>query len=117
MTTDLSRALPGSFVIARDTAFTYKGQAADVGRLRRELGVRYVLEGSVLLDRDQVRVNARLIDARSKSGIWADRFDTVRIDIFRAQDEFTLAAIAQNLCRLAKLVARPPPQIAAACVA
>src|SRR5215510_16143378 len=87
LTTDLSRALPGSFVVARETAFTYKGQAVDFKRLRHELDVRYVLEGSVLLDGEQVRVNARLVDARTTSGIWAERFDTVRSDILRAQDE------------------------------
>lgn len=87
LTTDLSRALPGSFVVARDTAFTYKGQAVDLKRLRRELDVRYVLEGSVLLDGEQVRVNARLLDARTASGIWAERFDTARRDILLAQDE------------------------------
>src|SRR5262249_33409634 len=87
LTTDLSRALPGSFVVARETAFTYKGQVVDFRRLRHELDVRYVLEGSVLLDGEQVRVNARLVDARTTSGIWAERFDTVRSDILRAQDE------------------------------
>ena len=87
LTTDLSRALPGSFVVARETAFTYKGQVVDFRRLRHELDVRYVLEGSVLLDGEQVRVNARLVDARTTSGIWAERFDTARRDILRAQDE------------------------------
>src|SRR5262249_21217553 len=70
LTTDLSRALPGSFVVARETAFTYKRQAVDFKRLQHELDVRYVLEGSVLLDGEQVRVNARLVDARTTSGIW-----------------------------------------------
>jgi adenylate cyclase len=87
LTTDLSRALPGSFVVARDTAFTYKGQAVDLKRLRRDLDVRYVLEGSVLLDGEQVRVNARLLDAGTASGIWAERFDTARREILLAQDE------------------------------
>src|SRR5215472_6052561 len=68
LTTDLSQALPGSFVVARDTAFTYKRQAVDVRQIRRELDVRYVLEGSVLPDREQVRVNARLVDALTTRG-------------------------------------------------
>jgi TolB-like protein len=87
LTTDLSRALPGGFVVARDTAFTYKGQAVDVRRLQRELNVRYVLEGSVLLDGEQLRVNARLVDTRTTRGIWAERFDTARRDLLQVQDE------------------------------
>src|SRR5215468_11557837 len=73
LTTDLSRALPGSFVVARETAFTYKGKAMDARELGRELHVRYALEGSVLLDGERVRVNARLVDAQVGNEIWAER--------------------------------------------
>jgi len=87
LTTDLSRALPGSFVVARETAFTYKGKAMDARELGRELHVRYALEGSVLLDGERVRVNARLVDAQVGNEIWAERFDTARSGILRVQDE------------------------------
>jgi TolB-like protein/class 3 adenylate cyclase len=88
LTTDLSR-LSGSVVIARNTAFTYKGQPVDVKRIGRELGVRYVLEGSVRRSGNQVRVNAQLIDAASGAHIWADRFDGDRAELFNLQDEIT----------------------------
>jgi TolB-like protein/cytochrome c-type biogenesis protein CcmH/NrfG len=87
LTTDLSRALPGSFVIARETAFTYKGKATDARQIGRELNVRYALEGSVLTDGDQVRINARLLDAQLGNEIWAERFDTPRTGLLQVQDE------------------------------
>lgn len=87
LTTDLSHALPGSFVVARGTAFTYKGKAINVRQIGQELGVRYALEGSAQLDGDQVRVNARLVDAEIGNEIWAERFDTARSGILRVQDE------------------------------
>jgi adenylate cyclase len=87
LTTYLLRALPGSFVVSRDTAFTYKGKAADVRQIGRELNVRYVLEGSVLPDGDLIRVNARLIDAETGGHLWADRFDLKRRDIQQLQDD------------------------------
>jgi adenylate cyclase len=74
LTTDLSR-IPGSFVIAGTTAFTYKSKAVDVKQIGRELGVRYVLEGSVQRLGTAIQVNAQLIDAESGGHIWADRFD------------------------------------------
>jgi adenylate cyclase len=74
LTTDLSR-ISGSFVIARNTAFTYKGKSVDVKQIGSELGVRYVLEGSVRRTGDQVRVNVQLIDTESGAHLWADRFD------------------------------------------
>jgi TolB-like protein len=77
LTTDLSR-IAGSFVIARNTAFTYKGKSVDVKQMGRELGVRYVLEGSVRRVGDQVRVNVQLVDGESGAHLWADRFDTAR---------------------------------------
>ena len=87
LTTDLSRALPGSFVVARETAFTYKGKTVDARQIGRELHVRYVLEGSALLDGEQVRVNAQLVDAQMGNEIWAERFDTARSGVLRLQDE------------------------------
>ena len=88
LTTDLSR-ISGSFVIARTTAFTYKGKPVDVKQIGRELGVRYVLEGSVRRTGDQVRVNAQLIDAESGAHLWADQFDTDRTNLAEAQSEIT----------------------------
>jgi adenylate cyclase len=87
LTTDLSRALPGSFVVARETAFTYKGKPVDARQIGRDLHVRYALEGSALLDGDQVRINAQLVDAQMGNEVWAERFDTARSGILRVQDE------------------------------
>jgi adenylate cyclase len=75
------------FVIARNSSFTYKGQAVDVKRVGRELGVRYVLEGSVRKGGDRVRITAQLIDALSDAHLWADRFDGSLEDVFELQDE------------------------------
>jgi adenylate cyclase len=88
LTTDLSR-ISGSFVIARNTAFTFKGKIVDVKQIGRELGVRYVLEGSVRRDGDKVRINAQLVDAETGAHVWADRFDKDRADIFQMQNEVT----------------------------
>ena len=85
--TDLSRALPGSFVISRSTAFTYKGRRVPVPQIGEELQVRYVLEGSVLAQPARVRVNAQLVDARTDEHLWAERFDKERRDILEVQDE------------------------------
>ena len=88
LTTDLSR-ISGSFVIARNTAFTYKGQSVDVKQIGYELGVRYVLEGSVRRAGEWVRMNVQLTDAESGAHLWADRFDTDHADLVAAQDEIT----------------------------
>jgi TolB-like protein/class 3 adenylate cyclase len=88
LTADLSR-VSGSFVIARNTAFTYKGRSVDVKQVGRELGVRYVLEGSVRRADDQVRINVQLIDAQSGAHVWADRFELDRAHVWQAQDEIT----------------------------
>ena len=85
-TTALSR-IPNSFVIARNTAFTYKGKPVDAKAIGKDLGVRYVLEGSVQPSGDQMRVNAQLIDSDSGAHIWADQFDTPRADLLKMQDE------------------------------
>ena len=86
LTTALSR-IPDTFVIARNTAFTYKGKPIDAKTIGKDLGVRFVLEGSVQPSGDQVRVNAQLIDAGSGAHLWADQFDTRRADLLQAQDE------------------------------
>ena len=87
LTTDLSRAIPGSFVVSRDTAFAYKGKAADLRQIGRALNVRYVVEGSVLPDGDLVRVNSQLIDADTGGHLWAERFDLKRSDVLNVQDD------------------------------
>jgi TolB-like protein/Flp pilus assembly protein TadD len=88
LTTDLSR-IPGAFVIARNTAFTFKNKPADARAVGRELGVRYTLEGSVQCGSDRIRVNAQLIDTETGAHLWAERFDKTRADIFDMQDEIT----------------------------
>ncbi|HMD63803.1 MAG TPA: adenylate/guanylate cyclase domain-containing protein [Stellaceae bacterium] len=88
LTTDRSR-ISGSFVIARNTAFTYKGRPVDAKHVGRELGVRYVLEGSVRRSGDQVRVNVQLIDAETGAHLWADRFETNRANLDEVQSEIT----------------------------
>jgi adenylate cyclase len=86
--TDLSK-LSGLFVIARNSVFTYKGKAVKVQQVAEELGVRYVLEGSVRRGGGKVRINAQLIDARRGTHIWADRYDRDMVDVFALQDEIT----------------------------
>ncbi len=84
--TDLSK-VPGLLVIARNSTFTYKGRPVDVRSVARDLGVRYVLEGSVRRAAARVRINAQLIDATDSSHLWADRFDRDLSDVFLLQDE------------------------------
>jgi TolB-like protein/tetratricopeptide (TPR) repeat protein len=81
-------------VIARNSSFTYKGKAVDVKRVSRELGVRYVVEGSVRKVGDRIRISAQLIDAQTGSHVWAERYDRDLGDIFSLQDEITEAIIA-----------------------
>jgi TolB-like protein/class 3 adenylate cyclase len=95
LTTDLSR-IRGSFVVARNTAFTYKGKTIDAKLIGRELGVRYLLEGSVQRERSRVRVNAQLIDAATGSHLWADRFEADMADLFKLQDQ-VVARLANTL--------------------
>ena len=95
LTTDLSR-IAGSFVIARNTAFTYKGKPNDVKQIGRELNVRYVLEGSVQRGGNRMRVNVQLIDAVSSAHLWAERFDKPLADLFDMQDEI-VARLARQL--------------------
>jgi TolB-like protein len=88
LTTDLSR-ISGSFVIAPTTAFTYKGKGLGAKQIGRELGVRYVLDGSVRRTGDHVQVNVQLIDAESGAQLWTDRLASDRTDLVKAQKEIT----------------------------
>ena len=107
LTTDVAR-IQGSMVIARNTAFTYKGKAVDAKQIGRELGVRYVLEGSVQRAGNQVRINAQLVDTETGAQIWGDRFDRDAADLFDLQNEIT-ARIARALqSQLAIAEARRP---------
>jgi adenylate cyclase len=97
--TALSR-ISGLFVIARNSTFTYKGRAVDLKQVGRELGVRYVLEGSVRKSANHVRITGQLIDTASGVHLWADRFDGILEDVFDLQDEVTrsvVGAIAPKL--------------------
>ena len=98
------------FVIARNSTFTYKGKAVDIKQVGRELGVRYVLEGSVRKAGDRVRITGQLIDAATGAHLWADRFDGALDDIFDLQDRVTqlvMGAIAPELDRAEIERARP----------
>jgi TolB-like protein len=86
LTTDLSRMV-GIFVIGRNTAFTYKGKHVDLKQVGRDLGVRYVLEGSVQRGGSRLRINVQLIDAETGIHLWAERFDKPIADLFDMQDE------------------------------
>src|ERR1700716_1662142 len=92
ITTALSR-FKWLFVIARNSSFTYKGKAVNVKQVGRELGVRYVLEGSVRKAAGKVRITGQLIDATTGAHIWADRFERDLTDIFALQDEVTVAVV------------------------
>jgi len=85
LTTSLAR-IPGAFVIAHNTAMTFKGKPVDAKAIGKDLGVRYVLEGSVQPSGDRMRVNAQLIDAGSGAHLWAEQFDTPRADLLQTQD-------------------------------
>ena len=95
LTTDLSR-ISGSFVIGRNTAFSYKGKHVDLKQIGRELNVRYVLEGSVQRSGNRLRVNVQLIDAETGAHLWAERFDKPVADLFDMQDEI-VARLANQL--------------------
>ena len=107
LTTDLSR-IADMFVISRNTAFTYRNKPVDTKQIGRDLGVRYVLEGSVRRSGDQVRVSAQLIDAEIDAHLWAERLDRNTSDLFALQDEITSRiAVALNLALVAAEAARP----------
>ena len=106
------------FVIARNSSFTYKGQAVDVKRVGRELGVRYVLEGSVRKAGDRVRITAQLIDAVTGTHLWADRFDGSLEDVFELQDKVasSVAGViepALQAAETARSAARPTADLTA----
>src|SRR5215467_9969597 len=82
------------FVISRSTSFTYKGSGVDVGKVGRELGVRYVLEGSVRRAANRLRISAQLIEAATGHHLWADRYDRELADVFAVQDEIARSIAA-----------------------
>jgi adenylate cyclase len=109
--TSLSR-IRWLFVIARNSSFTYKGQSVDVKQVGRELGVRYVLEGSVRKAGGRLRITAQLIDALSATHLWADRFDGSLEDVFELQDKvaFGVAGVVESTLQVAEIkraVSRP----------
>jgi adenylate cyclase len=95
LTTELSR-VRNSFVIGRNTAFTFNGKNVDSKEISKQLGVRYLLEGSVQRDQNRVRVNAQLIDGETDAHLWADRFEESVTDLFKLQDE-VVARLANSL--------------------
>jgi TolB-like protein/class 3 adenylate cyclase len=107
LTSDLSR-IANMFVISRNTAFTYKNKLIDTKQIGRELGVRYVLEGSVRRSGSQIRVTAQLVDAETDAHLWAERFDGSTEDLFALQDEVTSRiAKALGVQLIAMEAARP----------
>lgn len=107
--TDLSRNA-GLFVIARHSTFAYKGKSVDVQSIARDLGVRYILEGSARRAADRVRINVQLIDAVGGDHLWAERFDRSLEDIFGVQDEVTEKIVEALVGRLTVLPARNRPK-------
>jgi TolB-like protein/class 3 adenylate cyclase len=106
------------FVIARNSSFTYKGQAVDVKQVGRELGVRYVLEGSVRKAGNRVRITGQLIDAETGTHLWADRFDGLIEDVFELQDKIALGVAgviepALRAAETARSAARPTSDLSA----
>jgi adenylate cyclase len=106
------------FVIARNSSFTYKGHAVDTRQIARELGVRYLVEGSVRRDGNRIRITAQLIDAGIGSHIWAERYDRDVADIFAVQDEITLAIVASlgpaiSQAEQQRAMQRPPDSLSA----
>jgi adenylate cyclase len=101
LTTDLSK-LSGLFVIARNSAFAYKGQAVDIGEVRRKLGVRYVVEGSVRKVSEQVRITAQLVDTTTNGHLWSERYDRSLQEIFALQDEIRQKIVTALKVKLTK---------------
>ena len=104
------------FVIARNSSFSYKSRAIDIRQIARELGVRYILEGSVRRSGDRVRVTAELIEAETISHIWADRYDRSVTEVFAVQDEITAAVTSAILPAVTdaeqrRAVRRPPESL------
>ena len=103
------------FVIARNSSFTYKGQSPDVKQIGRELGVRYVLEGSVRKSRNRVRITGQLIDALNGARLWADRFEGSMEDVFDLQDKVasSVAGVIEPELQAAETARSLPVQPAA----
>ena len=97
--TDLSK-VSGLFVLGRNTVFTYKGKAVNLERIAKELGVAYVVEGSVRKAGNRVRINAQLIEGATGGHVWADRYDRDLTDIFAIQDEITKTIVDQLKVKL-----------------
>ena len=97
--TELSR-FSGLFVIARNTAFTYKGQSVDISRVARELGVRFILEGSVRRSGKRLRITAQLLHGEDGSHVWGERYDGELADVFDLQDEITRCVVASIAPRI-----------------
>ena len=98
LTEDITTALSRHqwlFVIARNSAFVYKGQSVDISQVGRDLGVRYVLEGSVRRAGDRIRATAQLIDAETQAHVWAERYDRVLTDVFDLQDDITASIVGE----------------------
>jgi TolB-like protein/class 3 adenylate cyclase len=110
LTTDLSR-IRGARVVARNTAFTFKGKPLDVKTVGRELNVRYVLEGSVQRGGNRMRVNVQLIDAESGNHLWAERFDKPLVDLFDMQDEIVARLAGALNAQLVAAEARRAEQV------
>ena len=115
--TQLSRN-SGLFVIARGSSFTYKGRATDVKQIGRELGVRYILEGSVRRGGDRLRISAQLVEAESGNQTWAERFDRTVADLFAVQDEISEAVavaigVAVADAEMQRAMRRPPRSLGA----
>jgi TolB-like protein/Flp pilus assembly protein TadD len=107
LTTDLSR-IENAFVISRNTAFAYRNKPVDAKQIGRELGVRYLLEGSVRRSGDQIRVNVQLIGTETAAHIWAERFDRTAGDLLALQDEITSRiAVSLDLELIAAEARRP----------
>src|SRR5438067_12657533 len=106
------------FVIARNSSFTYKGQSPDIKQVGRELGVRYVLEGSVRKGGNRVRITAQLIDTETGAHLWADRFDGSMEDVFELQDQIALSVAgviepALQVAEMRRSAARPTADLTA----
>jgi TolB-like protein/class 3 adenylate cyclase len=115
--TALSR-FPDLFVIARNSSFVYKGQPVDVAQASRELGVRYLLQGSVRRSGDRVRITGQLIDATSRAHLWGDRFDGMLEDVFDLQDRITERVVGELLpsimkAEIERAKRKPPASLAA----
>jgi adenylate cyclase len=115
--TDLSK-ISGLFVIARNSTFAYKAKPLKIRQIAEELGVRYVLEGSVRKAENRVRINAQLIDATTGGHLWAERYDRHYTDIFELQDEFIGKIVAALTVKLtgaeqAQLARRPTDNLEA----